>query len=59
VLSINELRFERQVISSWMFSHEDRSAAPDRIGWWWTRARKVSGIDRRWRLHDLRHFSAT
>ena len=36
-----------------------RRAAPDRIGWWWTRARKLSGIDRRWRLHDLRHFSAT
>jgi integrase len=56
---INELRLERQVVSPWMFSHEDRPAAPDRIGWWWTRARKISGIDRRWRLHDLRHFSAT
>jgi integrase len=56
---INELRLERQVISPWMFSHEDRPAAPDRIGWWWTRARKISGIDRCWRLHDLRHFSAT
>jgi integrase len=32
---------------------------PDAIGWWWSRARKLSGIDARWRLHDLRHWSAT
>jgi integrase len=34
-------------------------ANPDRIGWWWQRARKLSGIDVAWRLHDLRHWSAT
>ena len=34
-------------------------ANPDRIGWWWTRARELSGIDKSWRLHDLRHWSAT
>jgi integrase len=34
-------------------------ANPDRIGWWWKRARERSGIDRKWRLHDLRHWSAT
>lgn len=56
---IAELRLERQVVSPWMFSIEDRPPAPDRIGWWWTRARKLSGIDVCWRLHDLRHFSAT
>ncbi|MFP5369285.1 MAG: tyrosine-type recombinase/integrase [Actinomycetes bacterium] len=32
---------------------------PRPIGWWWTRARTLAGIDRRWRLHDLRHWSAT
>ena len=32
---------------------------PDRIGWWWHRARELSGIDKKWRLHDMRHFSAT
>ena len=32
---------------------------PGRIGWWWTRARDLSGIERTWRLHDLRHWSAT
>ena len=56
---IVELRLERQALSPWMFSVDDRPPAPDRIGWWWTRARKMSGIDVRWRLHDLRHFSAT
>lgn len=34
-------------------------ANPDRIGWWWRRSRERSGIDRSWRLHDLRHWSAT
>jgi integrase len=34
-------------------------ANPDRIGWWWRRARELSDIDRSWRLHDLRHWSAT
>jgi integrase len=32
---------------------------PDRIGWWWTRARKLAGLPDGWRLHDLRHWSAT
>jgi integrase len=34
-------------------------ANPDRIGWCWQRARKLSGIDQSWRLRDLRHWSAT
>ena len=32
---------------------------PDRIGAWWRRARSLAGIDAAWRLHDLRHWSAT
>ena len=37
-----------------------RAGQPDRIGWWWRRAREPSpGIDAKWRLHDLRHWSAT
>lgn len=34
-------------------------ANPGRIGWWWQRARTLSGIDVRWRLHNMRHLSAT
>jgi integrase len=56
---IAELRLERQAITPWMFGTSELPVAPDRIGWWWTRSRAMSGIDKRWRLHDLRHFSAT
>jgi hypothetical protein len=40
-----------------MFGVGEAMCALDRIGWWWTRARKLSGIDKKWRLHDLRHWS--
>jgi integrase len=42
-----------------MFSIDDGPPNPDRIGWWWHQARERAGIDTRWRLHDLRHWSAT
>ena len=56
---VAELRLQRQVVTPWVFGVDERTPAPDRIGWWWTRARALSGIDTKWRLHDLRHFSAT
>jgi integrase len=43
----------------YVFGDADAPPNPDRIGWWWSRSRLVAGIDSRWRLHDLRHFSAT
>jgi integrase len=46
-------------VSPYVFSLGDGPPPPSRIGWWWTRARTLAGIDRRWRLHDLRHWSAT
>ncbi len=49
----------REAISPYVFSLELGPANPDRIGWWWHRARELSGIDKRWRLHDLRHWAAT
>lgn len=45
--------------TEWMFSIDDEAPRPDKIGWWWRRVRKSSGIDQKWRLHDLRHWSAT
>jgi integrase len=42
----------------YVFTLEEGPAKPDRIGWWWRRARQLSGIDEKWRLHDLRHWSA-
>jgi integrase len=52
---VAHLRNEREQISPYMFSITAGPASPDRIGWWWKRARDLSGIDGRWRLHDLRH----
>ena len=56
---IDALEAERRPFGEWMFAIGDGPAAPDRIGYWWSRARAASGIDKAWRLHDLRHFSAT
>ncbi|RLE21306.1 MAG: hypothetical protein DRJ50_09380 [Actinobacteria bacterium] len=53
------LRREREPYGPWMFGVGPDLVPPDHIGWWWTRARKNSGIDMKWRLHDLRHWSAT
>ena len=41
-----------------MFGVRPDPVPHDHIGWWWTRARKNLGIDMKWRLHDLRHWSA-
>jgi integrase len=57
--AIAELRVAREEISPYLFSDTTGPANPDRIGWWWTRARDRSGIDQKWRLHDLRHWTAT
>lgn len=54
-----EAREGREEFAPWLFSDLDAPPNPDRIGWWWSRARKASGIDSKWRLHDLRHWSAT
>jgi integrase len=54
-----DLRSECEPYGPYVFNIGKAPASPDRIGWWWRRARDSSGIDKRWRLHDLRHFSAT
>ena len=59
VVAIEALRREREQYGPWMFGLGPELVSPDRIGWWWKRARKLAGIDERWRLHDLRHWSAT
>ena len=56
---IAALREVREVVSPYMFSLHEGPPNPDRIGWWWTRTRKAAGIDMKWRLHDLRHWTAT
>lgn len=49
----------REPHGPWMFGLGPEIVNPDRIGWWWRRARELAGVDVRWRLHDLRHWSAT
>ncbi|MEZ5245465.1 MAG: tyrosine-type recombinase/integrase [Acidimicrobiales bacterium] len=46
-------------VTEWLFTPDADPPSPDRIGWWWRRSRELAGIDDRWRLHDLRHWSAT
>jgi len=43
----------------WILSVGERPVNPERIAAWWRRARDRAGVDKRWRLHDLRHWSAT
>jgi integrase len=59
VQALEARRAERERYSPWMFSLDDGPPNPDHVGYWWRRARKLAGIDPRWRLHDLRHWSAT
>ena len=56
---IAKVRAEREEFGPWMFSIGGDPANPDRIGNWWARARRISQIHQQWRLHDLRHWSAT
>ena len=46
-------------VTHWLFTPDADPPNPDRIGWWWRRSRQLAGIDDAWRLHDLRHWSAT
>ena len=59
VRAVEVLRGEREPYGPWMFAIGEWPANPDRIGAWWRRARSLAGIDAKWRLHDLRHWSAT
>ena len=56
---IDKLRRARAPYGPWMCGLGPEPVSPDRIGWWWKRARQLSGIDDQWRLHDLRHWSET
>ncbi len=56
---IGALRRVREPYGPWMFGLGPDLVSADRISWRWKRARQMSGIDATWRLHDLRHWSAT
>ena len=59
VAMLEALREQRETLGPWMFGESSVPPRPDRIGYWWRCAREASGIDLSWRLHDLRHWSAT
>jgi integrase len=52
-------RAEVESFGPWMFNVGDEPPNPDRIGYWWRLAREKAGLDAHWRLHDLRHWSAS
>ena len=56
---VEAARAERSDRSPWMFGEDGFPPSPDKIGWCWKRTRKLAEIDPKWRLHDLRHWSAT
>ncbi|MGD9704240.1 MAG: tyrosine-type recombinase/integrase [Acidimicrobiia bacterium] len=56
---IDKLRRTREPYGPWMCGLGPELVSPDRISWWWKRARQMSGIDPKWRLHDMRQWSAT
>jgi integrase len=43
----------------WILGIGDDPPNPERITWWWRRSAREVGLDPKWHLHDLRHFSAT
>jgi len=50
---------ELEPYGPWMFNVGEEPPNPDRIGYWWRLAREKAGLDAKWRLHDLRHWSAS
>ena len=57
--ALKRLRRLQQNLGPWILTVGERPVNPERIGAWWRRARDRAGVDSRWRLHDLRHWSAT
>jgi len=59
IAALEAVRAEREPHTAWMFSDDDGPPNPDKISWWWRRARTVAEVDDQWRFHDLRHWSAS
>ncbi len=58
-VALAALRAAYEDLGPWVLSVGERPVNPERVTAWWRRARDTAGVDRRWRLHDLRHWSAT
>jgi len=59
VAAFDALRREREAFGPWVLWAGERPLNPERLTSWWALARRDAGLDKKWRLHDLRHWSAT
>jgi integrase len=59
IVLLASLKAEFGAGSPWIVSPRSEPVNPERVTVWWRRARDRVGVDVRWRLHDLRHWSAT
>ena len=50
---------ERERWGPWVLQAGERPLNPERLTALWALARRDAGLEPRWRLHDLRHWSAT
>ena len=56
---LEDLKHLQGSYGPWLLSVGERPVNPERIAAWWRRARDRAAVDKKWRLHDLRHWSAT
>ncbi len=56
---LDELRANFSTFGPWILSTGEAPVNPERLTAWWRRSRDCAGVAARWRLHDLRHWSAT
>lgn len=59
VRALEALRISLGAYGPWILSPGPDPVNPERVTAWWRRARDGAGLDSKWRLHDLRHWSAT
>jgi integrase len=59
ITMLASLRAEREPWGPWILAVGERPVNPERMTAWWRRAADIASLDPKWRLHDLRHWSAT
>ena len=59
VEAIEELRLVTGEFGPWLLGSGNSPVNPERVTAWWRRARDLASVPAVWRLHDLRHWSAT
>ena len=60
--TLADLEALRQVTGNfgpWILGISESPVNPERVTAWWRRSRDLANVPAHWRLHDLRHWSAT